>query len=61
MVMLDISGLSWGYADGYNTSTNTVYVRDVAIPSPINPAYDRTFFMPAFFSGSPTGQILIIK
>jgi hypothetical protein len=39
-----------GYSDGYNDATNTIYVRDVALPSPTNSQYDRTFFAPDFFN-----------
>jgi Peptidase_C39 like family len=50
-----------GYSDGYNDATNTIYVRDVAMSSPTNAQYDRTFFAPEFFNASLGKQGLTIK
>ncbi len=62
-VVYGVAGHFWvivGYSDGYNDATNTIYVRDVAMSSPTNGQYDRTFFAPDFFNKSYK-QALIIK
>lgn len=63
-VVYGVAGHFWvivGYSDdGTNSGKDTIYVRDVAMSSPTNGQYDRTFFAPDFFNKSYK-QALIVK
>lgn len=63
-VVYGVAGHFWvvvGYSDdGTNSGMDTIYVRDVAMSSPTNAQYDRTFFIPDFFNKSYK-QALIVK